>query len=68
MNKEKWVVEVYAGKEFVGKMTGLDGKVAVFVKGEQAMTAAQELKAGGSLGVWCKLVKLDECENIAASH
>ncbi|WP_268276834.1 hypothetical protein [Bacillus inaquosorum] len=30
MNKEKWVVEVFAGKEFVGKMTGVDGKVAVF--------------------------------------
>ncbi|MGY3839018.1 hypothetical protein ACWNPK_17975 [Bacillus atrophaeus] len=68
MNKEKWVVEVYAGKEFVGKMAGLDGKVAVFDKGEQAMTAAQELKAGGSLGVWCKLAKLDGCENIATSH
>ncbi|MCY7768189.1 hypothetical protein [Bacillus inaquosorum] len=67
MDKEKWVVEVYAGKEFVGKMTGVDGKVAVFDQREQAITEAQKFKAKGTLGIWCKVVQHLE-EQVAASH
>lgn len=66
MNKEKWVVEVYAGKEFVGKMTGEDGK-AVFDQREQAISEAQKFKVKGTLGISCKVVQHVE-EQVAASH
>ncbi|MDI3411797.1 hypothetical protein QKW52_22450 [Bacillus sonorensis] len=61
---EKWEVEVYSGHDYVGKMTGENGDVAVFNKGEKAMMEAQKLKTNSSLGVWCKLVKL----NVEGQH
>ncbi|OYD12355.1 hypothetical protein CHR37_05215 [Bacillus velezensis] len=67
MNKEKWAVEIYAGKEFFGKMIGVDGKSSLFDHQEQAITAAHKLKAGGSLGIWCKVVPHLEGHD-AASH
>ncbi|AMR10704.1 hypothetical protein AB684_11105 [Bacillus licheniformis] len=59
MSNEEWGVEVYSGYDYVGKMTEANGDVAVFDKGEKAMAVAQKFKTASSLGIWCKLVKLN---------
>ncbi|KXZ22414.1 hypothetical protein P4T89_12625 [Bacillus nakamurai] len=67
MKNEKWVVEVYAGEQYVGKMSLPNTKVEVFDHREQAITEAQKLKAKGSIGIWCKVVPHME-ELDATSH
>ncbi|AWD87933.1 MULTISPECIES: hypothetical protein [Bacillus] len=67
MNKEQWVVEVYAGNQYVGKMTLPNSKeVETFDHREQAITEAQKLKAKGTIGIWCKVVPHKEERNASS--
>ncbi|MGX6580024.1 hypothetical protein [Bacillus velezensis] len=54
----KYVVEIWAGKEYVGKMLDSDGKVAEFSFRDVAGVAALNLKKDSSLRTWCEVVEL----------
>ncbi|MGX4295519.1 hypothetical protein [Bacillus sp. JK62] len=54
----KYVVEIWAGKEYVGKMLDSDGKVTEFSFRDVAGVAALNLKKDSSLRTWCEVVEL----------
>ncbi|WP_437132710.1 hypothetical protein [Bacillus atrophaeus] len=54
----KYAVEVWAGKEYVGKMLDSNGTVAKFQYRDAAGVAALNLKKDSSLRTWCEVVEL----------
>ncbi|CUB30825.1 hypothetical protein P4T23_15305 [Bacillus spizizenii] len=54
----KYAVEVWAGKEYVGKMLDSNGNVAEFQYRDAAGVAALNFKKDSSLRIWCEVVEL----------
>ncbi|UAW07918.1 hypothetical protein [Bacillus phage BUCT082] len=54
----KYAVEIWAGKEYVGKMLDSNGNVAKFQYRDAAGVAALNFKKDSSLRIWCEVVKL----------
>ncbi|QHM88870.1 hypothetical protein DXY21_02944 [Bacillus velezensis] len=54
----KYVVEIWAGKQYVGKMLDKNGDIAEFEYPDAAGVAGLNLKKDSSLRVWCEVVEL----------
>lgn len=56
----KYVVEIWVGKEYVGKMLDSDGKVVEFLFRDVVGVAVLNLKKDSLLRIWCEVVELKQ--------